>query len=83
MKNLYVWRSRYKIFTYLQTLPQASLVEHDEIMIFIETNQLMGKGLGYIDIALLASSVITGIPFWTLDQKLNFMAKKFNLDYLP
>ena len=50
-------------------------------MIFIEKNQIMGKGLGYIDIAILASSVITGIPLWTFDQRLNTIAKKFNANF--
>jgi hypothetical protein len=31
----------------------------------------MGKGLGYIDMHLLASAVLTKVPLWTLDKKLN------------
>jgi predicted nucleic acid-binding protein len=31
----------------------------------------MGKGLGYIDAHLLASAMLTNIPLWTLDKKLN------------
>jgi predicted nucleic acid-binding protein len=43
-------------------------------MVFINRHQLMGKGLGYIDIHLLASAVLTGIPLWTLDKKLKAIA---------
>ena len=39
----------------------------------------MGKGLGYIDIHLLASARLTGVPLWTLDKKLNEKAKKLGL----
>ncbi len=37
----------------------------------IEKNQLMGKGLGYIDVHLLASAMLTHIPLWTVDKRLN------------
>jgi len=35
----------------------------------------MGKGLGYIDVHLLASAVLTGFPPWTLDKKLKKAAE--------
>jgi predicted nucleic acid-binding protein len=73
--------NRQEIITALQSLPQSTFIEHDEIMIFIEKNQIMGKGLGYIDVAILASSLVTGIPLWTFDRKLNAIAKKFNNSY--
>lgn len=74
-------KNRNEIIAALQALPQSSIIEHDEIMIFIERNQIMGKGLGYIDIAILASSLVTTIPLWTFDQKLNTIAKKFKINY--
>jgi predicted nucleic acid-binding protein len=71
-------KNRQEIITALRALPQSAFIEHDEIMVFIEKNNIMGKGLGYIDIAILGSSLVTGIPLWTFDQKLNAIAKKFN-----
>lgn len=38
----------------------------------------MGIGLGYIDIHLLASSLLTPAPLWTLDRKLKKIAVKLN-----
>jgi hypothetical protein len=40
-------------------------------MLFIQNHGLMGKGLGYIDMHLIASAVLTKVPIWTLDKKLN------------
>jgi len=40
-------------------------------MELIETHSLMGKGLGYIDMHLLASAILTEVPLWTLDRKLD------------
>ena len=39
----------------------------------------MGKGLGYIDIHLLASAVLAQTPIWTLDKKLNEVSIKLGL----
>src|SRR3990172_2433792 len=62
-------RNRLEILSLLQALPMATQAEHEEIMQFIESNKLMGKGLGYIDVHLIASAVLTGVPIWTLDKK--------------
>jgi hypothetical protein len=31
----------------------------------------MGRGLGYIDVHLLASAILTSVPIWTFDKKLD------------
>jgi predicted nucleic acid-binding protein len=62
--------NRAEILSLLQSLPMAVHVEHEEVMRFIEDYHLMGKGLGYIDMHLLASAMLTDIPLWTLDKKL-------------
>ena len=36
----------------------------------------MGKGLGYIDIHLLASTMLSDAQLWTLDKRLNNIAEK-------
>ena len=43
-----------EILSYLQSLPVAILAEDQEVLKLIEANQLMGKGLGYIDAHLIA-----------------------------
>ena len=70
---------RSEIFVHLQALPQANPAEHEEVMQFMENYSLMGKGLGYIDMHLLASALLTKVPLWTLDQKLNEVAVKLKL----
>lgn len=63
-------KNRTTILSLLEALPMALLVEHEEVLAFIENHDLMGKGLGYIDVHLLASAVLTGLPLWTFDKKL-------------
>jgi predicted nucleic acid-binding protein len=51
-------RDRSEILTLLQALPMAEFVEHEDVMKFIETRYLMDKGLGYVDAAILSSSIL-------------------------
>jgi predicted nucleic acid-binding protein len=67
-------KNRTTILSLLEALPMALLVEHEEVLAFIENHDLMGKGFGYIDVHLLASAVLTGLSLWTLDKKLEKVA---------
>ncbi len=69
-------KMRTMIISLLQALPVSRIAEHREILAFIENRGLQGKGLGYIDIHLLASAILTGIPLWTLDRKLESCADR-------
>ena len=53
-------RNRNEIFSLLRSLPSAAEAEHDEVMDFLERNQLMEKGLGLIDVHLMASAFLIG-----------------------
>jgi len=64
-------KNRTEILSLLQDLPMASLADDDEVIPFIEDHKLMGKGLGYIDIHLLMSALLTRIPLWTIDKRLH------------
>ena len=63
-------KNRDEILSLLQALPQAPQAETDEVMQLIESHRLMGKGLGWIDVHLLASALLTGCSVWTLDKAL-------------
>ena len=73
--------NRPHILSLLDTLPSAQLADHDEVIRFIETHRLMGKGLGYVDIHLLASAVLTSIPLWTLDKRLSKSAARLGVNF--
>jgi predicted nucleic acid-binding protein len=74
-------KNRATILSLLEALPLAIEVEHEEVLTFIESHDLMGKGLGYIDVHLLASAVLTGLPLWTLDKKLEQVAAMLHCMY--
>jgi len=66
---------RKEILALLHALPFVPSIEDDEILFFIEKYKLAGRGLGLIDIHLLASSQLSAIPLWTKDKRLNSAAK--------
>jgi predicted nucleic acid-binding protein len=74
-------KNRSEILSLLQALPLATPAEHEEVMQFIENYSLMGKGLGYIDMHLLASAILSRVPLWTLDRKLKQVSSKLGLAY--
>ena len=70
---------RRKILTLLAALPSAPVAEHGEVLGFIETRGLYGKGLGWIDMHLLVSAHIVQLPFWSLDKRLAAAASDLGL----
>jgi hypothetical protein len=73
--------NRSEILSLLQALPLANHAEHEEVMQLIENYSLMGKGIGYIDMHLIASAILTKVPIWTLDKKLREVSSKLGLEY--
>ena len=74
-------RNRSEILSLLHTLPMAVSAEHAEVVQFIEKYRLMGKGLGYIDMHLLASAALTDIPLWTIDERLRKISSSLGRAY--
>ena len=63
-------KNRAEILSLLRALPSTAIAEHEESMLFIERNGLMGRGLGYVDVHLLAAAVLSGVRLWTNDESL-------------
>ena len=74
-------KNRQEIISLLQALPQISLVDFKEFLYFIEQNQLHGKGIGFVDIHLLASAKLDRIPLWTADKRLQSASVELDLKY--
>jgi predicted nucleic acid-binding protein len=73
---------RASIVELLQDLPAAAVVESDEDLRFIERRALHGKGIGYVDVHLLASVALTeGASIWTRDKKLRLVAQMLGCAY--
>jgi len=65
----------------MQSLPMLDTVEHEELLLFIEHNKLMGAGLVFVDVHLLAAAKLAGIPLWTQDKKLKKACSRLSIDF--
>jgi predicted nucleic acid-binding protein len=68
-------RKRDEVLSLLGALSQVVVADHDEVMQLLDTHQLMGRGLGWIDAHLLASARLAGETLWTLDGPLKKAAR--------
>jgi len=63
----------------LAELPQIPAASHAEVLAFVEARRLMGRGLGWVDMHLLASAMLAQLPFWTVDRRLGTLAGELGL----
>lgn len=74
-------KNRNEIIQLLEALPTVDVLEHVEIMEFIESRKLMSIGIGYVDVHLLGSSLLSNTPLWTRDKSLIKAAMLLNVCY--
>ncbi len=75
-------RSRVEVLGLLQALPPMPVSTDKEVLFFIDQNELMGRGIGYIDVHLLASARLGGTQLWTRDKRLHTVAAELGLAHL-
>lgn len=70
-----------RAFDKLLVTPQAS---YQEMLTFINMQNLFGKGCGYVDLALLASARMSlNCRLWTMDKRLHALATDMGIAYIP
>ena len=64
----------------LRELPVAPLATDHEALALIEARKLMGRGLGYVDVHLLAAALLSPqLTIWTLDAALSTTAARLGV----
>ncbi len=76
-------RHRSKVLESMFALPTMPTIEYEEILAFIESHSLFGQGLGWIDVHLLASTVLRRVTLWTFDQPLKRAARRLHCSFDP
>lgn len=73
---------RQPLLVLLQSLPMATTADADEVLAFIDKRGMHGKGIGYVDVHLLASTLLThGAALWTRDKRLRAAAERLGCAY--
>ena len=65
----------------LGKLPRTPSVSHEEALALLDLHRLSGHGVGWVDIHLLASALVAGTSFWTLDKALRKVAAKLRIAF--
>jgi predicted nucleic acid-binding protein len=61
---------RGEVLALFEQLPPATVVSHQEMLQFVDRQRLMGQGLGWIDLHLLASALVSHATLATRDVRL-------------
>ena len=72
-------RNRSQVLELLQGLPTATVASDAEVLLLIEREQLMGRGIGYVDVHLLAAARLSRCRLWTQDRRLAAVAQEQGL----
>lgn len=75
-------KNRGEVLRLLGDLPAAPLATDPEALDYIERRALMGRGIGYVDVHLLASAaLVAAARLWTRDKRLAAVAADLKLAY--
>lgn len=67
----------------LQDLPEVSVAGDEEVRFLIEEHKLMGRGIGYLDMHLLAAVKLHRSLLWSRDKRLLKAAAELQVAHMP
>jgi predicted nucleic acid-binding protein len=77
-------RQRDAVLAALEGLARVEIATDAEVLRFIESHALFGRGVGYLDVHLLAATKLTpGARLWTKDKRLRSVAEELGLAAEP
>jgi hypothetical protein len=62
-------------------IQRAGAVSHAEVVEFVKARRLHGRGIGWIDAHMLASTVVERCSLWTADSSLADLAVELRVAY--
>jgi len=72
-------KNRQHVLSLLKGLPGSTVASPSEVLILIESHQLMGRGIGFVDAQLLTSAKLSRCGLWTADRRLKELAIALNI----
>lgn len=74
---------RRKLLAAYAKMHQTSIVPHRDVVAFVRDRDLYGRGVGWIDVHLLASTIVERLSLWTADPRFGAVAKELGVAYEP
>jgi predicted nucleic acid-binding protein len=72
-------KDRQHVLKLLRSLPTAHVADYEEVLNFLDAHNLHDRGLGWIDVSVLAAAVLAQSPLWTADKSLRKAASGLGL----
>jgi len=72
-------RPRTKLLAAYSEIHRARTLAHAEVVEFVESRRLRGRGIGWIDAHLLASTLVEQCTLWTADASLASLAAELRV----
>ncbi len=63
-------KRRKEILSLMNSLHHVVEAENSEVLSMVESRRLSGRGLGWVDVHLIAAALLSGTTLWTLDKRL-------------
>jgi predicted nucleic acid-binding protein len=70
---------RVEVLDLLGGLTPAVVADHDEVLELVTRKRLHGRGVGWIDVHLLASAMLSSVRLWTKDRRLADIAVRLGI----
>jgi predicted nucleic acid-binding protein len=70
---------RDEVLALLARLPAAPTASHDEAMRLVNDRQIIARGIGWVDVHLLAAALLAGARLWTRDRALAAVAAELGV----
>lgn len=75
-------KNRREVLDLLAALPSTVVATGEETLHFIDQRRLMGRGIGWVDVHLLASVMMTeAAQLWTRDKRLGAIAAELRIGF--
>jgi predicted nucleic acid-binding protein len=69
-------KNRDEVLALLAALPKAEVASNEEVLHLVEERKLHGRGLGWVDVHLLAAARLSQSALWTRDKNLGAIARE-------
>ena len=72
---------RAKLLAAYSLMHQVVVVPHREVVTFVNARRLHGRGIGWINVHLLASALVGDVRLWTADPRLAAVARELGINF--
>jgi predicted nucleic acid-binding protein len=76
-------RGRTELLVAYARIDRARTLAHAEVVAFVEARRLRARGVGWVDVHLLASTVVERCTLWSTDRNLAELAGELRVAFPP